>query len=62
MIDYKIGIDCIDWIQLCDLYGEVGLVGTFGKQKNRDAIKTAFTNSYKVVTAWDFSTLLEQAV
>ena len=53
MIYYKIGTNCVDWTQLYILYGEVGLVGDFGKQKNCDAIKTTFTNSYKVVTAWD---------
>lgn len=58
MIDYKTGIDCIDWNQLCDLYGEVGLVGIYGERKDYDAIKLAFTNSSKVVTAWDAQYLI----
>ena len=53
MIEYKIGTNCIDWSQLCDMYAQIGLVGGFGKQKDYDGIKSAFLNSFRVVTAWD---------
>ena len=51
-IEYKTGIDCIDWEQLFSLYGEVGLVGQFGKKKDHEVICAAFLASSKVVTAW----------
>ena len=53
MINYKIGTNYIDWTQLCDLYGEVGLVGVLGERKDCDGIKSTFLNSSKVVAAWD---------
>jgi len=53
MIEFKSGTDCIDWVQLCALYSEVGLVGMFGEQRNCEGIRSAFLGSSKVVTAWD---------
>ncbi len=52
MFNYKIGIDCIDWQQLFQIYDEVGLVAGYGKTKDHDKIRKAFEQSYKVVTAW----------
>ena len=53
MIEYKTGTDCIDWSQLTGLYLEVGMVGGFGEKGDRKNIEVAFSNSFKVVTAWD---------
>jgi predicted GNAT family acetyltransferase len=62
MFEYKTGTDCIKWQQLSDLYkGIGGLVGDFGASGDRDSIKTAFVNSFKVVTAWDDSRLIGAA-
>ena len=52
MIEYKIGTDIIDWECVANLYGEIGLVAGFGKKRNREKIREAFLNSFKVVTAW----------
>ena len=52
MIDCKVGIREIDWPQLYNLYGQVGLVAGKAEKKQFDSIKQAFINSYKVVTAW----------
>ena len=52
MIEYKVGTECIDWKQLCQLYFEVGLVAGFGKQKDIKKIKQSFESSQIVVTAW----------
>jgi len=48
----------MDWLQLTQLYGEVGLVTNFGKNKDLNKIKEAFTNSYKVITAWNDKNLI----
>jgi ribosomal protein S18 acetylase RimI-like enzyme len=53
MLNYKIDFECIDWSQLVALYAQVGLVGGKGEQGDREAIKSAFSNSSKVVTVWD---------
>ena len=58
MIVIKKGTECIDWIQLTDLYELTELVGDFGKEKDITAIKKAFLNSCRVVTAWDGSLLV----
>lgn len=50
---YYQGTDKIDWEQLTELYGEIGLVAGLGKTKNLEKIKEAFKNSYKVISAWD---------
>lgn len=52
VIEYRTGTDIIDWEALGDLYEEVGLVAQFGKKRDLEAIKKAFQNSRKVVTAW----------
>ncbi|WP_207652662.1 hypothetical protein [Desulfosporosinus sp. FKA] len=51
MFKYKIGMDCIDWQQLFQIYEEVGLVAGYGKKKDYDKIRKAFEQSFKVVTA-----------
>jgi hypothetical protein len=53
MVEYRIGIKGIDWTKLTELYGEVGLVGGFGRKKDQNKIREAFQVSDKVVTAWD---------
>ena len=53
MVKYRIGIKGIDWTKLTELYGEVGLVGGYGKKKDANKIREAFQASGKVVTAWD---------
>ena len=52
MVEYKTGIDSIDWKALGDLYEEVGLVAQLGKKRDLEKIRQAFQGSYKVVTAW----------
>ncbi|MCK4571185.1 GNAT family N-acetyltransferase [Candidatus Bipolaricaulota bacterium] len=53
MIDYKTGIDVIDWESLLQLYFETDGVVGLGRAENLERIKEAFLNSYKIVTAWD---------
>ncbi len=62
MFEYKVGTDGIDWQQLSDLYKGIGrLVGDFGTSGDRDSIRMAFCNSFKVVTAWDGHRLIGAA-
>jgi N-acetylglutamate synthase-like GNAT family acetyltransferase len=58
MVEYKDGVECIDWRSLCQLYFEVGLVAGIGKQKNEKKIKQSFESSKIVVTAWDNEKLI----
>ena len=53
MISYRIGTEDIDWQQIAGLYRQVGLVGGLGERGDLEAIRKAFQNSYRVVTAWD---------
>jgi GNAT superfamily N-acetyltransferase len=58
---YKVGCAEIDWKQLSDLYGEVGLVAGHGKSRNITLLQDVFTHSTKVVTAWSDGTLIGAA-
>ena len=49
MIEYKTGIDCIDWSQLTSLYLLVGMVGGLGEQGDREGIKTAFSEVLRLL-------------
>lgn len=53
MIEYKIGIEVIDWDSLIDVYFETDLVIGLGRKRDVDTIKKAFENTYKIVTAWE---------
>lgn len=53
MIAYKVGLKCIGWHELFNLYEKAGLLGRFVKNKEFDKIQSAFESSYKIVTAWD---------
>ena len=53
MIEYKLGIEVIDWASLIEMYSEVDGVIGLAKNGELDKIKKAFLNTYKVVTAWD---------
>jgi len=53
MIEYKLGIDVIDWESLMQLYCETDGVIGLARAGNLPKIKEAFLNSYRVVTAWD---------
>lgn len=53
MIEYKVGLEHIDWEKLVDLYDEVDGVIGLGRKRDLDRIKVSFENTYKVVTAWD---------
>ena len=53
MIEYRIGIEHVDWEKLVDLYDEVDGVIGLGRKRDLDRIKVSFENTYKVVTAWD---------
>lgn len=61
MITYDTELDHIDWDQLIDLYGAVGLVAGNGKERQGDKIRLAFECSYQVVTAWDGGMLIGAA-
>ena len=58
MIEYKIGVEAVDWAQLVELYGRVGLVAGLGKKRDAERIRQAFVSSAKVVTAWDGNALV----
>jgi len=58
MIEYKTGIDCIDWKMLTELYGQVGLVAGQGKDQDVNLIQKVFKASTKVVTAWNNGKLI----
>jgi len=53
VIEYKTGIDVIDWDSLLQLYVETDGVIGLARAGNLDKIKEAFLNSYRIVTAWD---------
>jgi len=53
MLEYKTGIDVIDWESLVDLYYETDGVVGLGRERNLPKIKEGFLKSYKVVTVWD---------
>lgn len=53
MVKYIYGTENIGWSQLFALYEKVGLLKRFIKDKNYEAIKSGFLNSFKVVTARD---------
>ncbi|HJO95975.1 MAG TPA: GNAT family N-acetyltransferase [Victivallales bacterium] len=55
---YNQGINKINWEQLTELYGEIGLVAGYGKKKDLIKIKKAFKSSFKVITAWDKNKLV----
>lgn len=52
MIEYKTGIDVIDWDSLLQLYVETDGVIGLARAGNLRKIKEAFLNSYRIVTAW----------
>ncbi len=53
MIEYKTGLDVIDWNSLLQLYKEVDGVIGLARVGDFDRIKRSFNNTYKIVTAWD---------
>ncbi len=53
MIEYKIGLEEMNWHLLVELYYEVDGVIGLGRKRDLITIKRSFLNSYKVVTAWD---------
>ena len=53
MIEYKTGIDVINWDSLLQLYVETDGVIGLARAGNLRRIKEAFLNSYRIVTAWD---------
>lgn len=53
MIEYKIGVEIIDWDALIQMYCTVDGVIGLAKKGERDIIEQSFRNSYKVVTAWE---------
>ena len=52
-MDYYQEINKIDWKQLTNLYEKIGFLAGLDKEKEEVKIKNAFSNSYKIVTAWD---------
>ena len=61
MFIYIEGLDCINWQQLFHLYDNVGLVAGYSKKKDYNKIRTAFEQSYKIVTAWNDDYLIGAA-
>jgi aralkylamine N-acetyltransferase len=53
VIEYRTGIDVINWASLIQLYVETDGVIGLARVGNLDRIKEAFLNSYRIVTAWD---------
>ena len=53
MIEYKTGLEVIDWNSLVQMYAEVDLVIGLARAGKIEKIKKSFKNSHKVVTAWD---------
>ena len=53
MIEYKPGIEVINWESLLQLYVETDGVIGLARAGNLRKIKEAFLNSYRIVTAWD---------
>ena len=53
MIEYRTGIDVVNWDSLLQLYFETDGVVGLGRAKNLEKIKEAFLSSYRIVTAWD---------
>jgi len=53
MIEYKTGTKVIDWDSLLALYIETDGVIGLARKGDLAKIKSAFLNSYKIVTAWD---------
>lgn len=52
MIEYKIGVEVIDWDSLIKMYSETDGVIGLARKGELEIIKKSFQNSYKVVTAW----------
>ena len=53
MIEYKEGLDEMNWDLLLELYYQVDGVMGYGRKKDLNTIKKSFLNSYKIITAWD---------
>jgi len=53
LIEYKTGLEVIDWNSLIQMYAELNLVIGLARAGEIDKIKRSFKNSYKIVTAWD---------
>lgn len=53
MIEYKTGIEVIDWDGLYELYRQVDGVIGLARKGDFDKIKRSFLVTYKIVTAWD---------
>jgi len=53
LIEYKTGLDVIDWNSLIQMYAEVDLVIGLARAGKIDKIKKSFNNTHKIVTAWD---------
>jgi GNAT superfamily N-acetyltransferase len=58
MIDVRLGLEGMDWLQLTELYAEVGLIRGHGKRRETDKIEQAFRASSKVATAWEGTRLV----
>jgi len=57
-VQYKIGIDGLDWPQLFELYREVGLAGGLARRGEVERLRSAFEGSFRVITAWANGRLL----
>ncbi len=53
MVEYKVGLDVIDWTSLLEMYKAVDGVIGLANSGDHDRIKRAFSKSYKIVTAWE---------
>ena len=53
MIDYRTGIDAVDWASLYALYELTDGVIGLARDRQHDRIEKAFRASYKIITAWN---------
>ena len=53
MIEYKIGLQGMEWPKLFEFYKTIGMMRRLVEAGRFDLMQTAFERSYKVATAWD---------
>jgi len=61
MIIYKTEITEQDWENLVDLYDETDMCIGLGRKRETEKIRSAFQNSYRYVTAWEFGKIIGAA-
>lgn len=57
-IDYKEGLEVINWHSMIKMYSEVDGVIGLARAGEDDVINRSFRHSYKIITAWDGDTIV----